>query len=102
MKNSAASQPIDIFPTDGAASYIAHVVSVHIFLAKQSDLSPRNAELNTVLYNFVRDTMKQRNAEETAAILATPFIQEIAPDLRRLLARAEYEMECFCAAAMVG
>ena len=86
----------------GASAYIEHVLSTHAFLKRQSDLSPRNPKVNGVLYGFVRNTMKPRSADEVATILSAPVIQQVAPDLRRLLGRAEYEMECFCASAMIG
>ncbi len=85
-----------------ARAYIDHVSNVYAFLTEQSDLSPRNPKVNATLYGFVRDTMRERNPEEVAAILNTPRIRQIAPGLRRLLARAEYEMEHFCASAIVG
>lgn len=83
-------------------NYIDLVENVYKFLSKQSDLSPRNPSVNASLHGFVRATMKQRDPWEVAAILNTPRIQQIAPGLRRLLGRAEYEMECFCASAMMG
>jgi hypothetical protein len=82
--------------------YVAHVTSIYAFLVEQSDLSPRNARVNTALYRFVHDTMKPRNPEEVAAILGTPAIQQMAPALWRLLSRAECEMEFYCASAMTG
>jgi hypothetical protein len=86
----------------GASAYVDHVFNVNSFLSRESDLSPRNPKVSAMLHRFVRDTMRPRGAEEVATILATPRIQAIAPSLRRLLGRAEYEMECFCAAAMIG
>lgn len=83
-------------------AYIDLVLDVHTFLTEQSDLSPRNQKLNDTLYGFVRDTMKERSPEEVAIILNNRQIQRIAPRLRRRLAHAEYEMEHFCASAMVG
>ncbi len=83
-------------------TYIDHVRRVHDFLTAQTDLSPRNPVMNAVLYGFVRDTMKKRSSEEVEIILNTPAIQQIAPSLRQLLGRAECEMECFCARAMIG
>jgi hypothetical protein len=83
-------------------TYIDHVRRVHDFLIAQTDLSPRNPVVNAVLYGFVRDTMKMRSPDEVGAILNTPVIRQIAPSLRQLLGRAEYEMECFCARAMIG
>jgi Nicotianamine synthase protein len=83
-------------------TYIDHVRRVHDFLTGQTDLSPRNPVVNAVLYGFVHDTMKGRSPEEVEAILSTAAIREIAPSLRQLLGRAEYEMECFCARAMIG
>lgn len=83
-------------------AYIDLVSSVYAFLTEQSDLSPRNQRLNAILYGFVHDTMKERSPEEVASILDNERIRQIAPRLRRLLARAEYEMEYFCASAMVG
>jgi hypothetical protein len=83
-------------------TYIDHVRRVHDFLTGQTDLSPRNPAVNEALYGFVRDTMKMRGPEEVEAILDTPAIQRLAPGLRQLLGRAEYEMERFCARAMIG
>ncbi|MGB4101866.1 MAG: nicotianamine synthase family protein [Alphaproteobacteria bacterium] len=85
-----------------AATYLDHALRVHDFLARQSDLSPHNPWVSTTLTAFVRDTMRPRSAAQVTAILAAPALQEIAPDLRRLLGRAEYEMECYCAHAMTG
>jgi hypothetical protein len=83
-------------------TYINLVSDVYTFLTEQSDLSPRNEKLNATLYGFVRDTMKKRSPEEVAIILNDRHIQKIAPRLRRQLAHAEYEMEHFCASAMVS
>jgi hypothetical protein len=83
-------------------AYIDLVSDVYTFMTEQSDLSPRNQKLNAILYRFVHDTMKERNAEEVAIILNNERIQQIVPRLRLLLACAEYEMEHFCALAMVG
>jgi hypothetical protein len=83
-------------------AYIGHVTSVHAFLNEQSDLSPRNVKVNAALHAFVHDTMKARSQEEVAAILNMPTIRQVAPGLRRLLGRAEHEMEFYCASAMIG
>ena len=82
-------------------AYIDLVSNVYSFLSEQLDLSPRNQKLNAILYGFVQNTMKERSADEVASILSDERIQQIAPRMRRLLARAEYEMERFCALAMV-
>lgn len=82
--------------------YIDRVQNVYKFLLHQDDLSPRNPSVNNVLYGFVRNTMKKRRPEVVETILNTPIIQQTASHLRRLLGRAEYEMECFCAKAMIG
>jgi hypothetical protein len=81
--------------------YIDHVSNVYGFLTSEDDLSPRNPRVNAALYGFVRDTMAERSPREVAAILNAPSIQQIIPSLRQLLGRAEYEMENFCAAAMI-
>jgi Nicotianamine synthase protein len=86
----------------GVQAYIDLVSDVYTFLTEQSDLSPRNQKLNAILYRFVHDTMKERSPEEVAIILTDERIQQIVPRLRRLLACAEYEMEHFCALAMVS
>jgi hypothetical protein len=83
-------------------AWVARYSGWRRFLCRQTDLSPRNKMLNALLWAFVKDTMSPRSEEETAAILADEGLQKIAPTLRRHLGRAEYEMECFCASAMVG
>jgi Nicotianamine synthase protein len=77
-------------------------MDVHDFLMRQSDLSPCNPQINAKLSGLVEATMKPRGAGEVQAILNTAHIQEIAPSLRRLLGKAEYEMERFSAAAFTG
>ncbi|MFY9288818.1 MAG: nicotianamine synthase family protein [Alphaproteobacteria bacterium] len=86
----------------GVADYVNHAFSVYSFVSQQQDLSPRNPALNGVLSAFVHETMRERAPADVAAILSHPIIQEIAPELRRHLGRAEFEMECYCAAAMAG
>jgi len=81
--------------------YIDHVSNIYGFLMKETDLSPRNPQLNATLHRFVQDTTEERSPEEVAAILNTAVIQQIAPSVRHLLGRAEREMEHFCAAAMI-
>jgi Nicotianamine synthase protein len=85
-----------------AQAYIDLVSDVYTFLIEQSDLSPCNQMLNATLYRFVRDTIRMRSPEEVAIILNNQQIRQIAPRLRQLLAHAEYEMEHFCALAMVS
>jgi len=83
-------------------TYLTRAANTYAFLERQTDLSPRNGELNKMLHGFVTDTMRPRSKEETIAILNAPTLREIAPGLRRLLGRAEYEMEQYCANAMIG
>ncbi len=96
------SGAIELHEQIGAGAYIDHVLHTHNFLTKQTDFTPHNAKLNATLHSFVRNTMRHRSHEETHAILGAPVIKQIAPDLRRLLSISEYEMECYCARAMVG
>jgi hypothetical protein len=85
-----------------AAPYIDRVLDMHHFLSNESDLSPRNPQLNAVLFDFVHETMRPRHGDEVATILDDPRIRAVAPSLRRLLGQAEYEMERYSAAAMTG
>lgn len=84
------------------AAYVEQASATHDFLQRQRDLSPTNPQVNRVLSAFVGATMQKRSAKEVRTILNMPRIQEIAPGLRQLAGKAEYEMECFAAAAMAG
>lgn len=93
---------LDFHEQDHVAAYIEQAIAAHAFLRRQTDLSPRNDELNDVLSSFVRATMKKRSTREVRAILAEPRIRAIMPEMQQLAGRAEYAMECFAAAAMLG
>jgi hypothetical protein len=82
-------------------AYIDRVYNVYGLLTNEHDLSPRNQKVNAALYEFVQDTMSERNPKEVAAILDAPEIRQITPSLRQLLGHAEQEMEHYCATAMI-
>jgi hypothetical protein len=88
--------------TQGIIAYMNQVIDVYQTLEKQTDLSPRNPVVNRALSAFVQATMQPRPDDEVRAILQNPIIQKIAPPLRQLLGRAEYEMECYSAEVFTG
>lgn len=90
-------------PSEAASLRYANlVVQTLQTLQAAQDLSPLNPSINQTLSGFVSETMRPRPAAEVKKILDNPVVQKAVPDLRRLLSRAEYEMECYSAEVFTG
>ncbi|NDJ10153.1 MAG: hypothetical protein EBY17_03050 [Acidobacteriia bacterium] len=83
-------------------NFVNLATRVYAFMRIQTDLSPRNNALNSLLTVLFQETLKRRCVQEVNAILNSPQLHAIAPGLRTLLGEAEYEMERYCPAAIVG
>jgi hypothetical protein len=83
-------------------NFVNLATRVYAFMRIQTELSPRNNALNSLLTVLFKETLKRRCVQEVNAILNSPQLHAIAPGLRTLLGEAEYEMERYCPAAIVG